>query len=377
MPRTREIGVYVHVPFCVKKCYYCAFNTAPHDDEAMRRYVSAVRSEIAIAARAGWASDVAVASVFFGGGTPSLLHPDDLAGILASLGRAFVVAPDAEITIECNPESVTRPKFEAYRASGVTRVSLGVQSLDDAILLTLGRLHGSTGARRAFEAARAAGCDNVSVDLMYGLPDQDGAAWRRTVGAVLDWRPDHLSPYGLSLDAGSVWGSTEVPGLPPEDTVVEQYWTLAREARARGYDHYEISNYARPGFRSRHNLGYWRRGEYLAFGPGACGFLGDVRWGNAKPVARYCGEIEAGRLPIETFERLDTGQALAERLILGLRTSDGVPREWLAARLEGDRRLAERVASWRAAGWLIDERDRVRLTEAGFLVSDALFVDLL
>ena len=149
---------------------------------------------------------------------------------------------------------VTRPKFEAYRASGVTRLSLGVQSLDDAILLTLGRLHGSTGARRAFEAARAAGCDNVSVDLMYGLPDQDGAAWRRTVGAVLDWRPDHLSPYGLSLDAGSVWGSTEVPGLPPEDTVVEQYWTLAREARARGYDHYEISNYARPGFSRGHSV---------------------------------------------------------------------------------------------------------------------------
>ena len=377
VPRAPQVGVYVHVPFCFKKCYYCAFNTAPHDDEAMRRYVAAVRREVDIAATAPWGTSLTVASVFFGGGTPSLLASDDLAAILSGLRRGFAVTPDAEVTVECNPESVTRSKLEAYRAAGVTRISLGVQSLDDAILERLGRLHGSIGARRAFDAARAAGFTNVSVDLMYGLPDQDGTGWRRTVATVLDWKPDHVSPYGLSLDAGSVWGSTGVTGLPPEETVVEQYWTLAHEARDRGFEHYEISNYARPGFRSRHNLTYWRRGEYLAFGPGACGCLADLRWSNVKPVARYCDDVEAGRLPIDTSERLDARQQLAERLILGLRTSDGIPATWLGERVAGDARLAERVAAWRTSGWLIDDGDRVRLTESGFLVSDGLFVDLL
>lgn len=376
-PRGRDIGVYVHVPFCVKRCYYCAFNTAPHDAGAMARYVGAVLREIDLAGELPWAPWIVVASVFLGGGTPSLLAPDDLAAILDRLRRRFALAADAEITVECNPESVARPKLEAYRVAGVNRVSLGVQSLDDTILERIGRRHGSTGARRAFDAARAAGVSNVSVDLMYGLPSLEPDAWRAVVGTVLDWEPDHLSAYGLSLDAGSLWGATGAPPLPPEEHVVEQYWTLAREASARGFEHYEVSNYARPGRRSRHNLNYWRRGEYLAFGPGACGFAGDVRWSNVKPVTRYCAEIEGGRLPIDASERLSARLALGERLILGLRTADGVPLAWLAERVAGDLALADRLAAWREAGLLVDEGDRARLTEPGFLVSDAIFVELI
>jgi oxygen-independent coproporphyrinogen-3 oxidase len=165
--------------------------------------------------------------------------------------------------------------------------------------------------------------------------------------------------------------------LPAEGVVVEQYWALARAAAARGFEHYEISNYARPGYRARHNLVYWHADEYLAVGPGACGFVGDVRYGNVKPVARYCATLEAGALPIDTSERLTARQRLAERLILGLRLSDGVPRAWLDERLAGDPALARKVATWLAAGVLLERGDRIALTESGFLVSDTLFVELL
>jgi oxygen-independent coproporphyrinogen-3 oxidase len=259
----------------------------------------------------------------------------------------------------------------------VNRISLGVQSLDDAVLPVLGRLHDSRGARAAFETAREAGCDNVSVDLMYGLPDLDEATWTRTLEGVLAWGPEHLSAYGLTLDAGSLWAVTGVPGLPPEDTVVAQYWALARAAAARGFEHYEISNYARPGFRARHNLVYWHAEEYLAVGPGACGFVGDVRYGNVKPVARYCAALESGALPIDTSERLTSRQRLGERLILGLRLVDGVPRAWLDERLADDPALARKVTTWRDGGVLTERGDRVALSEGGFLVSDTVFAELL
>jgi oxygen-independent coproporphyrinogen-3 oxidase len=377
-PDGRSLGLYVHVPFCTKRCHYCSFNTAPLDGAGpMRRYLGAVRREVGLLAGAAWAGEVEIGTIFFGGGTPSLLDADDLAGLLDAVRAAFAVAPGAEVTVECNPESVSRQKLAAYRAAGVNRISLGVQSLDDAILARLGRLHDARTARVAFEAAREAGCDNVSVDLMHGLPDLDPPTWSRTVEGVLGWGPEHLSAYGLTLDAGSLWAVTGVDGLPAEAAVVEQYWTLARAAAAHGLEHYEISNYGRPGFRARHNLVYWHAAEYLAVGPGACGFLGEVRYGNVKPVVRYCAALESGALPIDTWERLTPRQRLGERLILGLRLAAGVPGDWLDARLATDAALAGTVQIWRERQLLREQDGRVSLSEAGFLLSDALFVDLL
>jgi oxygen-independent coproporphyrinogen-3 oxidase len=373
-----HLGLYVHVPFCAQRCDFCSFNTAPlGDGDGVPRYRSAVVTELGLLARAPWASRVRLASIFLGGGTPSVLSVDDLGAILHAARARFAVVPGAEVTVECNPESVDRAKLEGYRAAGVTRISLGVQSLDDRILSVLGRQHGAAVARAAFDAARAAGFTDVSVDLMYGLPGLDVDGWTRTVETVLDWAPDHLSAYGLTLDAGSVWGARGVAGLPPEETVVEQYWRLARAAAARGYEHYEISNYARAGHRSRHNETYWRRGEYLAAGPGACGFVGALRYRGARALARYCHMVEDGRLPIDEHEWLTDDQARAERLFLGLRTADGVPAGWLAARGKESPGLGSRVTAWREAGLLVAHGGRVRLTEAGFLLSDALFVDVL
>jgi oxygen-independent coproporphyrinogen-3 oxidase len=377
-PRGRSLGLYIHVPFCAKRCHYCSFNTAPLERAGeLRRYLEAARREAALLATAAWAPAIDIETIFLGGGTPSLLEPEDLAALLDTVRTRFAVAADAEVTVECNPESVSRAKLAAYRQAGVTRISLGVQSLDDAVLPRLGRLHDALGARRAFEAAREAGHDNVSVDLMYGLPEQDVATWQRSVDGVLGWEPEHLSAYGLTLDAGSLWAVTGVAGLPPEGTVVEQYWALARAAAARGFEHYEISNYARPGYRSRHNQVYWRAAEYLALGPGACGFVGDVRYGNVKPVTRYCTTLESGALPIDAAERLTPRQRLGEQLMLGLRLVDGVPVAWLDARTHDDAALARKIAAWREAGLLVDRDHHVALTEHGFLLSDAVFTELL
>ena len=377
-PTSRSVGVYVHVPFCTRRCEYCSFNTAPMADRAgVTRYVAAVRREIELVSGAPWARGLGVATVFFGGGTPSLLEPGELATIVDALRAALALDADAEVTVECNPESVTRGKLADYRSAGVTRISLGVQSLDDAVLAAIGRLHTAAEARRAFDAARGAGFSNISVDLIYGLPGLTADGWRSTVDGLAAWEPEHLSAYGLTLDPGSVWGSTGVAGLPPEETVVAHYWTMVERAAARGYEHYEISNYARPGFRSRHNQVYWRRGEYLALGPGAAGFVGNLRYGNIKPVGRYVQGLDDGRLPIDTSERLDTRQVLAEALILGLRTADGVASSLLADRVADDAVLRRRLASWRERGLLVDDRTRTRLSEAGFLLSDALFVELL
>jgi oxygen-independent coproporphyrinogen-3 oxidase len=370
--------VYVHLPFCVQRCGYCSFNTAPYAAGAMDRLLAALGAEIDLLGAAPWAGAATLSTVFVGGGTPSLATAEQMAAILDRLHRRFAVDAGAEITVECNPESAAPDRLAGYRAAGVNRISLGVQSLDDGMLPVLDRAHSAGQARRAYDAARAAGFDNVSVDLIYGLPGLGAASWERTVRGLLEWRPDHLSAYGLALDEGSRWHATGVGGLPAEDEITAQYWRLARLAGAAGYEHYEISNYARPGRRSAHNQIYWRAEEYLGLGPGACGFLGDVRYGNVKPVERYCGLLEHGTLPVATRETLTPRQRLAERLILGLRLSDGVPETWLGERIALEAgRLPEVVADWRDRGLLVAEAGRLRLTEAGFLLSDALFVDLL
>jgi len=377
-PVNSSVGVYVHVPFCTRRCEYCSFNTAPIGERGVvTRFLAALASEIGWLGDAPWARGLRVETVFLGGGTPSLLEVGEMAEVIAAIRHAFVVDVDAEITVECNPESVTRGKLQGYRDAGVNRISLGVQSLDDAILPAIGRLHTAGEARAAFEAARGAGFTNVSVDLIYGLPGLTAESWQATVDGALAWEPEHVSAYGLTLDPGSVWGSSGIAGLPPEEAVVGHYWAMAERAAARGYEHYEISNYARPGARSRHNQIYWRRREYLACGPGAAGFLGPVRYTNVKPVARYSQLLEEGRLPIDTSEHLTDRQALAESLIMALRTADGVDTSLLAARGAADAGLRRRLQAWRDQGLLIDTGARSRLTESGFLLSDALFVELL
>ena len=384
-PRARSIGAYLHIPFCTKRCGYCSFNTAPDSPGAVVRFLPALLGEIDIVAREPWAGAIDLRSVFLGGGTPSLLPAEAMAEILEHLRARFGVEAAAEITVECNPESVSLERLAGYRRAGVTRISLGVQSLDDRILPTLDRLHTAAQAREAFDAARAAGFEDVSVDLIYGLPGLDLATWEETVRGALGWAPDHLSAYALTLDEGSLWNAAASAGraggrivLPPEETVTAQYSRLVQLAAEADFEHYEISNYARPGHRSAHNQIYWHAEEYLGLGPGACGFLGDVRYGNVKPVERYRAMVAAGDAPVESHETLTPRQRLAERLILGLRLGDGIPSAWLEERVAlAPARLPATLEAWRECGLLAESDGRVRLTETGFLLSDALFVELL
>ena len=377
-PRARSLGAYLHIPFCTKRCGYCSFNTAPEAPGAVERFLPALLGEIDLVAAASWAGVVELRSVFLGGGTPSLLPADAMAQILERLRARFGIAAGAEITVECNPESVSRERLEGYRRAGVTRISLGVQSLDDRLLPTLDRLHTAAEARAAFEAARAAGFPDVSLDLIYGLPGLDLPTWDATVAEALAWEPDHLSAYALTLDEGSLWHAAGVSGIPPEETTTAQYRRLSERAAAAGYEHYEVSNYARPAHRSQHNQIYWHAEEYLGLGPGACGYVGDVRYGNVKPVDRYGAMVAAGRLPLGTHESLTPRQQLGERLILGLRLREGVPAAWIEERVAADPgRLPEVLAAWGERGLLEERGGRIALTEAGFLLSDALFIDLL
>jgi oxygen-independent coproporphyrinogen-3 oxidase len=377
-PTATRLGVYLHLPFCVKRCGYCSFNTAPYTPRAMDRFLAALLEEMDLVARLRWSRGVTVRSVFVGGGTPSLVAPPAMAEILDRLRARFRVEPTAEVTVECNPESVSRERLAAYRAAGVNRVSLGVQSLDERILPRLDRAHTVADARDAFAAARAAGFDNVSIDLIYGLPGLDTGTWETTVAEALGWEPEHLSAYALTLDEGSLWHAAGVADLPGEDATAEQYWRLARLAGAAGYEHYEISNYARRGRRSEHNQIYWRAEEYVGLGPGAAGFLGGLRYVNVKPIERYCALAEQGRHPVGSYEILTPRQQLAERLILGLRMQDGIPLPWLEERIALERgRLPAQLESWKERGLLAEAGGRVMLTEAGFLLSDALFVELL
>jgi oxygen-independent coproporphyrinogen III oxidase len=385
-PRAVALGAYVHIPFCTQRCGYCSFNTAPDAPGAVARFVPALLGEIGLAAKAPWAAAIRLKSVFLGGGTPSLLPPEAMAAILDRLRAHFPIEPSAEITVECNPESVSVERLAGYREAGVTRISLGVQSLDDRILPTLDRLHTAAQAREAFDAARAAGFSDVSADLIYGLPGLDLPTWEATVKGVLGWQPDHLSAYALTLDEGSLWHARGVsagrgetpPVIPPEETTTAQYRRMTELAGEAGFEHYEVSNYARPGHRSAHNQIYWRAEEYLGFGPGACGYLGDVRYANVKPVDRWAAMIAAGEAPVGSHETLTPRQRMAERLMLGLRMREGVPAQWMEERVAVDgSRLRGVLAAWTERGLLVTEGGRARLTEPGFLLSDALFMELL
>lgn len=369
-PDAGALGLYVHVPFCAAICSYCNFNRGLLDEDLKRRYVAALTEEIE---RSGDGSRVD--SIFFGGGTPSLLAAGEVARVLAACRGAFDVAPDAETTLEMNPESCRADYASALIEAGIDRVSLGVQSFDDGELARLGRTHTAARARAAFDALRAAGCGNVSLDLMLWLPGQSRAACAASVDALLALAPDHASLYLLELypnaplrDEAARRGWSQAPD---EDAVAMYLDALAR-TDAAGYRQYEISNVARPGRRSRHNLKYWRDGEWLGFGCGAHSTRRGSRWKNVSETARYVDAIERGAPVAEPRRRLSAEERLGDALITGLRLVEGVRLADVERRHGVDlrARYGADVDRFAAAGWMVDAGGRWRLTRAGMLVSN-------
>jgi oxygen-independent coproporphyrinogen-3 oxidase len=372
-------SVYVHIPFCAKKCRYCDFYSieAPGKVEA---FLAALDQEVGLL-RAD-AADAKVETIFLGGGTPSLLPPAQIQAILERLRSSFNVTPDAETTLEANPGTLTRDSLAAYRAAGVSRLSLGVQSFHDPELKALGRIHSAEDACRAVEDARAAGFHNLGLDLIYALPGQSLARWETTLRTVIRLAPEHVSAYALTIARHTPFGRMLRAGElqpAPTDTEAAMFERTMEMLEAEGYEHYEVSNYARPGFRCRHNLAYWTHRDYLGLGPSAHSFRMDEggksgrRWWNLSDLSAYLAAVRDGRVPVGGEERLGVQELTAERIFLGLR--DGGLHPPRLARDLGYDLSGERGAVLRSLqqdGLAGMQAGVLRLTRKGYLVCDEI-----
>lgn len=358
------IAVYVHTPFCPTKCGYCDFNSYAMSGDVMARTSAATVAEIE---RSPWKGRPAK-TIFFGGGTPTYLPVAQLVAILDAVRRVHPPLPDAEITSEANPGTVDAKRFGAMRAAGFNRISLGAQSFRDADLVRLGRVHRSGEIERAVLAARAAGFDNVNVDLMFALPGQTVRAWKENLRRALDLQTDHLSLYGLTLEPNTPFYKEHLRGtlvLPDDEAQVAMYDAACEATAARGLKQYEISNFARPGAECRHNLVYWHGEEYAAYGPGAVGCVARdkdpgalLRYTNLKHPSRYCTAIERGESAAFDRERVGEDVRRIERVMLGLRLNEGFePTEGAVS--------TRAVTAMEGRGWLERVGARLRLTAAG------------
>jgi oxygen-independent coproporphyrinogen-3 oxidase len=363
------LGLYVHVPFCAAICNYCNFNRGLFQPELKERYVEAVCREIALRARG-----VAADTIFFGGGTPSILDAGEIGAIIRACRDGFALTDDAEITLEANPEGVTEERLAAFREAGVTRLSFGVQSFRDEELRRLTRLHSAHRAVAAFREARAAGFDNVSLDLMMWLPQQTVAEWLESVDALIDLGPDHASLYMLEVYPNSPLREQMARAewsVAPDDDVADMYLRSMERLEAAGYEQYEISNVARPGRRSRHNLKYWTDGEWLGFGPGAHTTIDGIRTRNVSATSDYVNAVGPGGALTAETRRLSSHDRMEEALFTGLRLSDGLSVDEVRARYGIDlwAEFGAELQPFRDLGWLIYDEGRLRLTRAGMLLA--------
>jgi oxygen-independent coproporphyrinogen-3 oxidase len=386
-----SLGIYIQVPFCQTRCTYCNFHTGVVSSARFAPYTAAVLTEIrqhqARLMQAGVVlprslAQETVDTVYFGGGTPSLLDPRHLRAMLDAIRETF--AHDFhEVTLEADPETINAQRAAAWAAAGINRVSFGVQSFSDVELQASGRMHRRSDVYRAVPILHAAGIRNISFDLIAGLPCQTPDSWRNSLDELISLAPQHVSIYLLEIDEGSRLGRELLRGgpkysanaVPSDDAMAESYDLARATLHAAGYEHYEISNFAKPGFASEHNRKYWRRAPYLGFGAGAHSFSGTHRWANAYDAAVYVQSIASGKLPVEQLESISTFQALEEELFLGLRQLAGIDLERLQ-NIYG-LSISDRFQSLESSGLLEREGSVVRLAPTHLSISNEVFVELM
>lgn len=374
-------GVYVHWPFCLAKCPYCDFNShVRHEKPDEARYARAIATELGYVKARTAAREVT--SIFFGGGTPSLMQPATVQSVLNEISRHWTVSKDAEITLEANPTSVEAERFRGYRAAGVNRVSLGVQALDDVSLKNLGRMHSAAEALSAVEVARE-NFPRISFDLIYARPDQSPAAWRDELTKALTFAPEHLSLYQLTIEPGTAFEMLHRAGklVTPDADTGRALWDVTQElCEARGMPAYEVSNHAKSGSESRHNLVYWRYQEYAGVGPGAHGRIGGdgarIATSTEKNPERWLASVEKSGHGLIEEEKLSLLEQADEMLVMGLRLAEGIDVARFE-RLTGVSLNAERISFLECEG-LVErgENSRLRVTSAGFPLLDAIVADL-
>lgn len=359
--------LYIHVPFCARRCSYCDFAIAVRRVVPSERYVDAVAREWELwQDHPVWDESPGVATIYFGGGTPSRLDPDGIARLIAMVRTRRHVAADAEITLEANPDDVTPAAAACWAAAGVNRVSLGVQSFDPAVLAWMHRTHRADQVPPAVEILRSAGITNLSLDLIFGLPQALARNWARDLDTALTLDPTHLSLYGLTIEPRTPLGRWAGRGnvIPvPDDAYAVEFLHTVATLRTLGWEHYEVSNAARPGFRSAHNSAYWRRAPYIGLGPSAHSGFGAERQWNVREWEAYREAVEAGRPPRESGEAVAADAGRLEDLYLGLRTAEGAPSRLIPAAI---------AAAWTRAGWGAESEGRFRLSAEGWLRLDAL-----
>ena len=377
-PDKTPLGIYVHVPFCRSKCQYCDFySMATKDDKLIDGYLDAVCDHIKEAGEL--APGYKVDSVYFGGGTPTFFGADGMAVILTTIRRNFDVTADAEITFEANPDSVSDRLLHRLRAEGFNRVSLGIQSDDDEMLKKLGRPHTYAQAVTAYQRIRKAGFRNISIDLMYGLPGQDLQDWQETLDNVLRLNPEHISCYGLKVEEGTpLWEVKDFSNLADDDTQADMYLAAVEALRSRGFRQYEISNFCRPGFPSRHNSSYWDGTPYLGCGAAAHSFDGTSRQWNVASIDGYIQGIRKG-VPDTEREELDLATRYNDCIVTAMRTRRGISLSRL--RQEFGKELADYCLKMARQhleqGTLEISNDWLRLTEEGIFVSDGIMSDMM
>ena len=372
---TTNIGLYIHIPFCIRKCKYCDFASFSNLNKDTRtRYIDRLCEEIESYRDA---KKVGVDTVFFGGGTPSLLSPDELSRIINTVRSVFDISANAEITMEMNPGTITEDKVRAYAAAGINRVSVGCQSFNENELKMLGRIHNSKEIYEAVKAVKAAGITNVSLDLMYGIPEQTADSFEHTIRSALSLEVDHLSVYGLILEEGTPFfeARNSLP-LPNEDEECDMYALASRILGEHGFSHYEISNYSKPGFECRHNLKYWRDEEYIGVGLAAYSYYGKKRYGNTASLDEYISDDYA---KYRYGENITPDGEAFEYVMMRLRLSEGFSLSDYRARFGRDflDGRADTVARYNSLGYLDVSADRISLTERGFYISNTILSDLL
>jgi oxygen-independent coproporphyrinogen-3 oxidase len=370
------LRLYVHIPFCSQKCPYCHFYSIREDAAAHERFVRSVCAEIDL-----WKPSITnaqIVSVYFGGGTPFLLGSQHLASILTHLASLCELTR-CEITIETNPETTTIEELRAFRALGVNRVSIGVQSFNDRHLRVLQRRHTASDNRRVIEEARSAGFTNISIDLMYDLPDQTIEEWQETLTEACSLPINHLSLYNLTIEPATPWfrkKQTIEAQMPCEETSLQMYET-AQAAQQRGFVQYEISAFAQPGYHSRHNVGYWQGNPFLGFGPSAFSFFDGKRFSNIANLNEYCTALASGSLPVDFVEEIDPAHRLREMVAIGLRMNEGICLATLEERWgRAEQSLRQTLNRFIDLQLLAQQGPRLSLTPRGRILYDSLVVDI-
>lgn len=380
MPQT--LGLYIHIPFCQAKCKYCAFVSKSGAEEVYAPYVAALCKEILAAGGDFNLCETPVDSVFFGGGTPTVLSVSELKKILQTVQTAFQLTMDAEITIEANPGTLDQKALTELKSAGFNRLSIGVQSFDDAVLRSIGRIHTAAQAMETFRQARISGFDNISMDLMYGLPGQSYASWLDTMLCATGLGPEHISAYGLKLEEGTPLLMAVRAGqiaLPDEETEEAMYDELNIFLPLQDYLRYEISNYALPGRQCRHNLKYWRWKPYRGFGVASHSFIGAERFANTESINEYLQLIQTGRFPENFREKADWATAMAEYAFLALRMTTGLDIADFANSFGQNfhEHFASQIIKLKGMGLITCDDKTVSLTALGMKLGNQVFAEFL